>query len=96
MGAKALAMEVKTDDYPKEVSDIVGKLILLKNKNEQGAPVNGQLRGWINERLTALAVLPRLNPELAEKVSKETRSKIENIEKNPNEEIGLRPEPIYI
>jgi len=83
MGARALAMANNINEYPEEVSDIVGTLIHLQDNNEARKPVNVQLRGWIDDRLTMLANFSHLKPKLAERLPSKTRRQIGMLLQNP-------------
>jgi len=94
MGANVLAMTNNINDYPEEISDIVNTLIYLQDDNEAREPVNDQLRGWIDDRLTILANFSHLKPKLAERLPSKTRKQIGMLLQNPAKVLQFGPKPI--
>jgi hypothetical protein len=95
MGVRVLAMANHINEYPTEVSDIVDILMDLKNNNEAHGPVNDELRGWIDDRLTIFANFPHLRPQLAERLHSETREQIGFLLKNRTKVPHIRPKQIH-
>ncbi len=94
MGARALALSetVFTEEHPLETEGLIQEVEGKYRINEQQPSPNPKLRGWLKDRLTALAAVPRLKPELAEKVINETREALERLNNNPFQELSSRPE----